>query len=76
MHARAVFGVGKVSCLERYPQFRSILIEGLYVPPDTGASINSADFLLVSSATARASSGAIVLESIRREPGCTELQRQ
>ena len=27
MHARVVLGVGKVSCLERCPQFRSVLIE-------------------------------------------------
>ena len=30
MHARVVLGVGKVSCLERYPQFRSVLIERFY----------------------------------------------
>ena len=27
MHARVVLGVEKVSCLERCPQFRSVLIE-------------------------------------------------
>ena len=27
MHARVVLGVGKVSCLEECPQFRSVLIE-------------------------------------------------
>ena len=27
MHARVVLGVGKVSCLERCPQFRGVLIE-------------------------------------------------
>ena len=27
MHARVVLGVGKVSCLERCPQLRSVLIE-------------------------------------------------
>ena len=27
MHARVVLGVGKVPCLERCPQFRSVLIE-------------------------------------------------
>ena len=34
MHARVVYmyilGAGKVSCLERCPQFRSVLIEGFH----------------------------------------------
>ena len=34
MHARVVLGVEKVSCLERCPQFRSVLIErgSTYLP--------------------------------------------
>ena len=27
MHARVVLGVENVSCLERYPQFKNVLIE-------------------------------------------------
>ena len=27
MHARVVLGVGKVSCVQRCPQFRSVLVE-------------------------------------------------
>ena len=38
--------------------------------------MNRADLSLLKSVTARASSGAMVLESIRREPGWTELRER
>ena len=36
MHAGAVLGAGNVSCLERCPQFRGVLIEGFHCIQSSG----------------------------------------